>query len=156
MRDWQYECGSSSYPEAGHNMRRRRPSLLCRYKTCIGKFGSGRGNVLGKLLLAVGIDSKTEVVAAKNEIAGCKLVHCMVKFCNLGKGFIAGRDHHATSALEGFHSIVSAHWAETMGDDVFNIQIFEPVKHAGIGAVRVFFKVEYGTVVVLPSGVRTI
>ena len=72
----------------------------------------------------------------------------MIKFCNLGKGFIAGRDHHATGTLKGFHGVVSAHGAETMSDNVFDIQIFEPVKHAGIGAVRVFFKVEYGTVVI--------
>ena len=103
---------------------------------------------MGKLFLAVGVDSKAKMVAAKDKIARCQLVHCMDEFCNLGKGFVAGRDHHATSALEGFHSIVSAHWAEAMGDDVFNIQIFETIQYPRVGTIRIFFKVEYGPVVV--------
>ena len=56
---------------------------------------------MGKLLLAVGIDSKAKMVAAKNKIARCELVHCMVEFCNLGKGFVAGRDQYSK---DGFFS----------------------------------------------------
>ena len=72
----------------------------------------------------------------------------MIKFDDLRDGFVATGDHHAFGAIKDFERSLTTHGAETVGDDVFKVEVFQTVQNTRISAVAVLFNIKHGAEVV--------